>query len=39
MVSMIVPTMAGARLQAHGLVVMALVGTAFISFGLWVHHM
>jgi cytochrome c oxidase subunit I+III len=39
MVSMIVPTMAGTRLLAHGLVVMALVGTAFLSFGLWVHHM
>jgi cytochrome c oxidase subunit I+III len=39
MVSMIVPAMAGARLLAHSLVVMALVGTAFLSFGLWVHHM
>jgi cytochrome c oxidase subunit I+III len=39
MVSMIVPAMAQARLLAHSLVVMALVGTAFISFGLWVHHM
>jgi cytochrome c oxidase subunit I+III len=39
MVSMIVPAMAQSRLEAHGLVVMALVGTAFISFGLWVHHM
>ena len=39
MVSMIVPTMAGARLQAQGLVVLALLGTAFLSFGLWVHHM
>jgi cytochrome c oxidase subunit I+III len=39
MVSMIVPAMAGARLLAHSLVVLALVGTAFLSFGLWVHHM
>jgi cytochrome c oxidase subunit I+III len=39
MVSMIVPAMARARLLAHSLVVMALVGTGFISFGLWVHHM
>ncbi|WP_270933716.1 cbb3-type cytochrome c oxidase subunit I [Falsiroseomonas oryzae] len=39
MVSMIVPAMAGARLLAHSLVVLALVGTGFISFGLWVHHM
>ncbi len=39
MVSMIVPAMAQARLLAHSLVVMALVGTGFISFGLWVHHM
>jgi cytochrome c oxidase subunit I+III len=39
MVSMIVPTMAGVPLVAHSLVVLALVGTAFISFGLWVHHM
>jgi cytochrome c oxidase subunit I+III len=39
MVSMIVPAMARTPLLAHSLVVMALVGTAFISFGLWVHHM
>jgi cytochrome c oxidase subunit I+III len=39
MVSMIVPAMAGARLVGHSLVAMALVGTAFLSFGLWVHHM
>jgi cytochrome c oxidase subunit I+III len=39
MVSMIVPAMARARLVAHSLVVMALVGTGFLSFGLWVHHM
>lgn len=39
MVSMMVPAMARAPLVAHSLVVLALVGTAFISFGLWVHHM
>ncbi|SHI57269.1 cytochrome c oxidase subunit I+III [Roseomonas rosea] len=39
MVSMIVPTMARAPLLGHSLVVLALVGTAFLSFGLWVHHM
>ena len=39
MVSMIVPTMAQARLVAHSMVVTALVGTGFLSFGLWVHHM
>ncbi|HEY8613382.1 MAG TPA: cbb3-type cytochrome c oxidase subunit I [Roseomonas sp.] len=39
MVSMIVPAMARAPLIGHSLVVLALVGTAFLSFGLWVHHM
>ncbi len=39
MVSMIVPTMAQRPLVAYPLVVLALVATAFLSFGLWVHHM
>ena len=39
MVSMIVPAMAGRPLIGHRLVVLALVGTGFLSFGLWVHHM
>ncbi|HET7159809.1 MAG TPA: cbb3-type cytochrome c oxidase subunit I, partial [Burkholderiales bacterium] len=39
MVSMIVPTMAGTPLVGHRLVVLALIGAAFLSFGLWVHHM
>ena len=39
MVSMIVPTMAGTPLVAYRLVVVALVATGFLSFGLWVHHM
>jgi cytochrome c oxidase subunit I len=39
MVSMIVPTMVQAPLAAERLVVLALAGTSFLSFGLWVHHM
>ena len=39
MVSMIVPTMAQTPLVGYRLVVFALVGTGFLSFGLWVHHM
>ena len=39
MVSMIIPAMVQARLVGYGLVAMALVGTGFLSFGLWVHHM
>jgi len=39
LVSMIVPTMARARLVGHHLIVVALVATGFFSFGLWVHHM
>jgi cytochrome c oxidase subunit I+III len=39
MVSMIVPTVAQTPLVAYRLVVIALVATGFLSFGLWVHHM
>ena len=39
MVSMIVPTMARTPLVGYRLVVLALLGTGFLSFGLWVHHM
>jgi cytochrome c oxidase subunit I+III len=39
MVSMIVPAMAGAPLVGYRLVVLALLATGFLSFGLWVHHM
>jgi cytochrome c oxidase subunit I+III len=39
MVSMILPTMVGAPLVGYRLVVLALVATGFLSFGLWVHHM
>jgi cytochrome c oxidase subunit I+III len=39
MVSMIVPTMAGAPLVGYRLIVVALIAVGFFSFGLWVHHM
>lgn len=39
MVSMIVPAMAQTPLLGYRLVVLALIGTGFLSFGLWVHHM
>jgi cytochrome c oxidase subunit I+III len=39
MVSMIIPAMAGRPLIGYKLVVLALIGTGFLSFGLWVHHM
>jgi cytochrome c oxidase subunit I+III len=39
MISMIIPTMARVPLVGYGWVVMALVATGFLSFGLWVHHM
>jgi cytochrome c oxidase subunit I+III len=39
MVSMIVPAMAQTPLVGYRLVVLALLGTGFLSFGLWVHHM
>src|SRR5690606_10187523 len=39
MVSMIVPAMAGVPLVGYRLVVLAVVSTGFLSFGLWVHHM
>jgi cytochrome c oxidase subunit I+III len=39
LVSMIVPAMARTRLVGHDLIVIALIATAFFSFGLWVHHM
>ncbi len=39
MVSMIVPTMVRTPLVGYRLVVLALVATGFLSFGLWVHHM
>jgi cytochrome c oxidase subunit I+III len=39
LVSMIVATMARRSLVGHDLIVVALIGTGFFSFGLWVHHM
>jgi cytochrome c oxidase subunit I+III len=39
MVSMIVPAMAQTPLAGQRLVVLALLGVGFLSFGLWVHHM
>jgi cytochrome c oxidase subunit I+III len=39
MMSMIVPAMARTPLVGYRLVVVALLGTGFLSFGLWVHHM
>lgn len=39
MVSMIVPTMARVPLVGYRMVVLGLVGTGLLSFGLWVHHM
>jgi cytochrome c oxidase subunit I+III len=39
MVSMIVPAIARAPLVGYRLVILALIATGFLSFGLWVHHM
>ena len=39
MVSMILPTMVQKPLVGYRFVVLAIVGTGFLSFGLWVHHM
>ena len=39
LVSMIVPTMTRRPLVGYNLIVVALIATAFFSFGLWVHHM
>jgi cytochrome c oxidase subunit I+III len=39
MVSMMVPTLARTPLVGYRLVVLALIATGFLSFGLWVHHM
>ena len=38
-VSMIVPTVAQSPLVGYRLVVIALLATGFISFGVWAHHM
>jgi cytochrome c oxidase subunit I+III len=39
LVSMMIPALAGTRLVGHDLIVFAFLATAFISFGVWAHHM
>src|SRR5436190_1653269 len=39
MISMIIPVFSRQRISGYIWVVTALVATAFISFGVWVHHM
>jgi cytochrome c oxidase subunit I+III len=38
-ISMIIPTFTRRPLIGHTLIVLAMVATGFLSFGLWVHHM
>ncbi|WP_047772322.1 cytochrome c oxidase subunit I [Wenxinia marina] len=37
--AMVVPTAAGRPIVGYSWIVLSAVGTGFISFGLWVHHM
>jgi cytochrome c oxidase subunit I+III len=39
LVAMIVPTFARTPIVGYGWIILAAVGTGFLSFGLWVHHM
>jgi cytochrome c oxidase subunit I+III len=39
LVAMIVPTFARRPMVGYSWIVLAAVGTGFLSFGLWVHHM
>lgn len=39
LIAMIVPTFAQRPIVGYGWIVLAAVGTGFLSFGLWVHHM
>jgi cytochrome c oxidase subunit I+III len=39
LVAMMVPTFSRTPIVGYGWVVLAAVGTGFLSFGLWVHHM
>jgi cytochrome c oxidase subunit I+III len=39
LVAMIVPTFARRAIVGYSWIVLAAVGTGFLSFGLWVHHM
>ncbi|HET8657185.1 MAG TPA: cytochrome c oxidase subunit I [Longimicrobiaceae bacterium] len=38
-VSEIIPAFAGRRMFGHTAIVISLIATGFLSFGLWVHHM
>ena len=39
LIAMIVPTFARTPIVGYSWIVLAAIGTAFLSFGLWVHHM
>ena len=39
LIAMIVPTFARRQIVGYSWIVLAAVGTGFLSFGLWVHHM
>lgn len=39
LVSMMIPALARTTLVGHNLIVLAFLATAFISFGVWSHHM
>lgn len=39
LIAMIVPTFAQRPIVGYGWIVLAAIGTGFLSFGLWVHHM
>jgi len=39
LVAMIVPTVAQRPIVGYSWIVLAAIGTGFLSFGLWVHHM
>ncbi|MGH9323027.1 MAG: cytochrome c oxidase subunit I [Vicinamibacteria bacterium] len=39
LVAMIVPTFARTPIVGYSWIVLAAIGTGFLSFGLWVHHM
>jgi len=39
MISMMVPTFAGHELIGYRTIIVAVISVAFLSFGLWVHHM
>jgi len=39
LLAMIVPTFSGRPIVGYSWIVLAAVGTGFLSFGLWVHHM